>query len=135
MLSEAYSQEAGKSLIQLKYRRAGVLSVEGIQWGYCIDGKSIRCIARKRHHDRRTVRRFLGDAGPPRYTLKVARRRQILDSYWAVINQWLKEDQDRPPMLFNPPRSCPVTHILPMLVDDLHNQYLVLDDAHIPGLR
>ncbi len=29
--------------------------------------------------------------------------------------------------LFNPPRSCPVTHMLPMLGDDWHNQYLVLD--------
>ena len=37
--------------------------------------------------------------------------------------------------LFNPPRSCPVTHMLPMLGDDWHNQYLVLDDAHIPGPR
>jgi len=37
--------------------------------------------------------------------------------------------------LTNPPRSCPVTHRLPMLGDDWHSQYLGLDDAHIPGLR
>ena len=29
---------------------------------------------------------------PPRYTLKVARRRPVPDSFRAVIDKWLKED-------------------------------------------
>ena len=70
---------------------------EQIRRAYFIDAKSIRRIAREGHHDRRTVRKFLGDAGPPRYTLKVPRRRPVLDPFRGVIDQWLKEDQDRPP--------------------------------------
>lgn len=66
---------------------------EQIRRAYFIDGKSIRRIAREALHDRRTVRKFLGDAGPPRYTLKVPRRRPVLDPLLAVIDQWLKEDQ------------------------------------------
>jgi transposase len=43
------------------------------------------------------VRKFLGDAGPPRYTLKVPRRRPVLDPFRTVIDQWLKDGQDQPP--------------------------------------
>ena len=65
---------------------------EQIRRAYFIDAKSIRRIAREGHHDRRTVRKFLSDAGPPRYTLKVPRRRPVLDPFRTVIDQWLKED-------------------------------------------
>ncbi len=37
---------------------------EQVRRAYFIEGKSIRRIAREGLHDRRTVRKFLGDAGP-----------------------------------------------------------------------
>ena len=69
---------------------------EQVRRAYFIEGKSIRRIAREGLHDRRTVRKFLNDAGPPRYTLKVPRRRPVLEPFVSVIHQWLKEDEDRP---------------------------------------
>jgi hypothetical protein len=70
---------------------------EQIRRAYFIEGKSIRQIARERHHDRRTIRKALRDAGPPRYTLKAPRSRPVLGPYLAVIGRWLEEDQQRPP--------------------------------------
>lgn len=58
--------------------------------------KSIRRIAREGLHDRRTVRKFLRDAGPPRYTLKVPRRRPVLEPFLRIIQRWLREDESRP---------------------------------------
>lgn len=43
---------------------------EQVPRAYFIEGKNIRRIAREGLHDRRTVRKFLRDAGPPRYTLR-----------------------------------------------------------------
>ena len=63
---------------------------------YFIEGKSIRQIARERHHDRRAIRKALRDAGPPRYTLKAPRPRPALGPYLAVIDRWLEEDRERP---------------------------------------
>ena len=70
---------------------------EQIRRAYFIEGKSIRQIARERHHDRRTIRKALRDAGPPRYTLKAPRPRPILGLFLAAIDRWLEEDQQRPP--------------------------------------
>ncbi len=78
---------------------------ELIRRAYFIDGKSIRCIAREGHHDRRTVRKFLGDAGPPSYTLKVPRRRPVLDPFRAVIDQWLKRTRTGLPSNVIPPTA------------------------------
>src|SRR3972149_4301997 len=81
-------------------RRYGVLTVEQreqIRRAYFIDGKSIRQIARERHHDRRTIRNALKDAGPPRYILQAPRPRPILDPVLAIIDRWLEEDEKRPP--------------------------------------
>jgi transposase len=69
---------------------------EQIRRAYFIEGKSIRQTARERHHDRRTVRKALHDAGPPRYTLREAHPRPILGPFLAVIDRWLEEDQQRP---------------------------------------
>ncbi len=70
---------------------------EQIRRAYFIEGKSIRKIARERHHDRRTIRKALQDAGPPRYTLKAPRARPTLGPFLAVIDRWLEEDRERPP--------------------------------------
>jgi transposase len=69
---------------------------EQVRRAYFIEVKCIRGIAREGLHDRRTVRKFLSDAGPPRYTLKVPRRRPVLEPFLPVIHQWLEEDKDRP---------------------------------------
>ena len=70
---------------------------EQIRRAYYIDGKSIRHIARERRHSRRTIRKALRDAGPPRYVLRVPRPRPVLGSFVEVIEQWLREDRERPP--------------------------------------
>ena len=70
---------------------------EQIRRAYFIDGKSIRRIAREGHHDRRTVRNAIQDAGPPRYTLRQTRARPVLGPFVAIIDRWLAEDEARPP--------------------------------------
>lgn len=70
---------------------------EQIRRAYFIEGKSIRQIARDGHHDRRTVRRALQDAGPPRYTLRESRPKPVLGPFVDTIDQWLAEDRHSPP--------------------------------------
>ena len=69
---------------------------EQIRRAYFIEGKSIRHIAGQGHHDRRTVRKALHDAGPPRYTLREPRPRPVLGPFLGLIDRWLAEDQQRP---------------------------------------
>ena len=70
---------------------------ERIQRAYFIECKSVRAIAREGRHDRRSVRKSLHAAGPPKYTLGVPRRRPVLGPFSAVVDRWLREDQGRPP--------------------------------------
>lgn len=71
--------------------------VEQIRRAYFIDGKSIHQIAREGHHHRRTVRKAIQDAGPPRYTLCQAKARPVLGPFVAIIDRWLAEDGTKPP--------------------------------------
>ena len=70
---------------------------EQIRRAYYIDGKGIRQIAREGHRDRRTIRKALRDAGPPRYTLREPRARPVLAPFVALMDTWLQEDLSRPP--------------------------------------
>jgi transposase len=70
---------------------------EQIRRAFFIEGKSIRQIARERHHDRRTVRAAIRDAGPSRYKLTHPRPRPVLGPYVAIIDEWLAGDQFSPP--------------------------------------
>ncbi len=70
---------------------------EQIRRAYFIEGKSIRRTAREGHHDRRTVRKAIHDAGPPCCTLCQARARPVLGPFLAIIDRWLKEDEAHPP--------------------------------------
>jgi len=70
---------------------------EQIRRDYFIEGKSIRQIARERHHDRRTVRAAIKDAGPTHYTLTQPRTRPVLGPYVAFIDECLVEDLHSPP--------------------------------------
>jgi len=70
---------------------------EQIRRVFFIEGKSIRQIARERHHDRRTVRAAIRDGGPSRYKLTEPRPRPVLGPYVAIIDEWLARDQLSPP--------------------------------------
>ena len=70
---------------------------EQIRRAFFIEGKSIRRIARERHHDRRTVRAAIQDAGPSRYKLIQPRPRPVLGPYVAIIDEWLAGDRFSPP--------------------------------------
>jgi len=69
---------------------------EQIRRAYFIEGKGIRGIAREGHHDRRTVRKAIHDAGPPCHTLSHARTRPVLGPFLATIDRWLSEDEAQP---------------------------------------
>ena len=60
---------------------------EQVRRAYVIEGKNIRSIAREGLHDRRTVGKFIRDAGPPKYTMKVPRRRPMLWSLCCPLLQ------------------------------------------------
>lgn len=70
---------------------------EQIRRDYFIEGKSIRQIARERHHDRRTVRAAIRDAGSSHYNLTEPRARPVLGPFVAIIDEWLARDQLSPP--------------------------------------
>ncbi len=59
--------------------------------------KSVRQIAREQHHNRRTIRSALEDAGPGRYTLAVPRQRPVLGPVIGVIDRWFEDDKTSPP--------------------------------------
>ena len=71
--------------------------IEEIRRAYFIEGKGICRIAREGHHDRRTVRKALRDAGPPHYVLGHPRARPVLGRFVSIIDGWLAEDETRPP--------------------------------------
>jgi transposase len=70
---------------------------EQIRRAFYIEGKSIRQVAREQHHDRRTVRAAIRDAGPSRYKLSEPRPRPVLGPFVAIIDEWLTGDQLSPP--------------------------------------
>lgn len=70
---------------------------EQIRRAFFIEGKSIRQIARDRHHDRRMVRAAIRDAGTSGYKLTHPRPRPVLGPFVAIIDRWLAEDQLSPP--------------------------------------
>ncbi|MDP2856553.1 MAG: IS21 family transposase, partial [Bacillota bacterium] len=70
---------------------------ELIRRAHFLQGLSMRRIARERRHSRHTVRRALEDPGPPVYRRRQPKPRPVLGPYTAVIDQWLVEDQQRPP--------------------------------------
>ncbi len=69
---------------------------EQIRRAYYVNGRSIRRIAREGRWDRRTIRKALRDAGPPRYTLREPRARPVLGPYVAQIGAWLEADLTSP---------------------------------------
>jgi transposase len=73
-----------------------VEQIEQIRYAYYREGKSIRQIAREQHHSRTVVAEALQEATPRGYTLQHPRPAPVLEPVSALIDQWLRDDQQRP---------------------------------------
>ena len=60
------------------------------------DGMSIREMARRFGHSRKSVRKALANPEPKLYTLTQARDAPVLGRYYGVIDQILADDQQAP---------------------------------------
>ncbi len=63
---------------------------------YFLNRKSMREIARKLHHSRKTIRKAIYDPGIPTYQRSVPAPKRTIGPLVAVIQQWLQEDKQRP---------------------------------------
>lgn len=70
---------------------------EQVRRAFYREGKSIRQIQRETGLHRKTIRKALEDGQAPSYTLQEPRRSPVLDPVKPVIEQWLKEDEGKPP--------------------------------------
>jgi transposase len=70
---------------------------EQIRRAHYIEGKSIRQIQRDTGYHRKTIRKALEGGEVPQYDLQSVRPSPVLDPVKPIIDQWLVEDQDRPP--------------------------------------
>lgn len=69
---------------------------EQIRRAFFIEGKTIRQIARERHHSRDTVKQALADPSPPEYNPEGPRDCPVMGAYQEIIDGWLLDDQKRP---------------------------------------
>jgi transposase len=69
---------------------------EVIRRAYLLDGKSLRQIAKERHHSRRTVAIAVSDPGTATYRLSVPRPAPVLDAVKSHIDAMLQADQGAP---------------------------------------
>ena len=69
---------------------------EHIRRAYFIGRKSIRQIARKFHHSRKTVRKAIRDPQPPRYIRREPPPTPTLGPFLSIINEILKKDLTAP---------------------------------------
>ncbi|MCZ7568873.1 MAG: hypothetical protein M5U01_09845 [Ardenticatenaceae bacterium] len=77
---------------------------EQIRRAHSIEGKSIRQIQRETGSHRQTIRKALGDGTVPSYTLQQPRTSPVLDPVKPIIEQWLAEDEGRPPKQRHTPK-------------------------------
>lgn len=80
-------------------RMLRVEEIEQIRQAYYREGKSIRSFHRRTkelHHSRRAIREALQDAGPREYRQLEPRPSPVLGPFVPLIEQWLREDQQRP---------------------------------------
>jgi transposase len=69
---------------------------EVIRRDYFIHRKSMRQIARERHHSRKTIRKAIYDPGVPVYSRSKPRPKVTIGPFQEVIQRWLQEDKQRP---------------------------------------
>jgi transposase/ubiquitin len=70
---------------------------EEVRRAFYREGKSVRQIQRETGLHRQTIRKALEEGEIPRYDLQQSRPSPVLDPIKPVIDQWLKEDESRPP--------------------------------------
>ena len=70
---------------------------EQVRRAFYLEGKSIRQIQRETGYHRQTIRKALEDGTVPKYTCRRARSSPVLGPVKPIIDQWLSEDQCRPP--------------------------------------
>lgn len=70
---------------------------EQIRRAHYLEGKSIRQLQRETGRHRETIRKALEDGEVPRYTRRTPRPCPVLDPVKPLIQQWLEEDEARPP--------------------------------------
>jgi transposase len=70
---------------------------EVIRRAHLVEGKSIRQIQREFGYHRKTIRKALEGGEVPRYVRRKAARQPVLGAVKAVIEGWLREDEDKPP--------------------------------------
>lgn len=70
--------------------------IEEIRQAFYREGKSIRQIAKELHHGRQAIREALQDAGAREYRQSQPRPAPVLGPFIALIEQWLREDEQRP---------------------------------------
>lgn len=56
----------------------------------------MRWITRELGLARQTVKKAVQDSSPPKYNLSRAKPRLVISPIIGIVEQWLKEDQDRP---------------------------------------
>ena len=76
---------------------------EQIRRAYYIEGKSICQIQRETSCHRQTIRKALEDGTVPQHQRQKPRPSPVLDLVKPIIDQWLAEDQHRPPSNAIPP--------------------------------
>ena len=69
---------------------------EEIRRLFYLEHKSVRWIARRLGHSRKTVRKALADAGPPVYERKEPRLSPKMSPFAPRVDQWLAEDLNNP---------------------------------------
>ena len=69
---------------------------ERIRIAHILQEMSIREIAEKMHHSRKTVRKALADASPPAYTRRELPHQPVIEPVKDIIDGWLAEDSFRP---------------------------------------
>ena len=70
--------------------------VELIRRMVLLDGVSVREVARKLKHSRKSVRKVVGNSAPPPYRLEAPRRRPKLEPYLGIVRTWLSDDFKQP---------------------------------------
>jgi len=73
-----------------------VVDKEIIRRYYHLQGKSMRWIARELGIARQTVKKAVQDSSPPKYKLSRPKPRPVISPIIGIVQQWLREDQDRP---------------------------------------
>lgn len=75
-----------------------MVQIEYIRWLYYQQHESIRAIARKLGHSRKTVRKVLAleDPREHKYPRGLAKPRPVMGPVEHIIEAWLKEDEGKP---------------------------------------